>query len=80
MSGLFLLGTLKAVQLCHQGEGSALVVPQGRALPPAGQCGHYSATLPGQPQPQLSEQGELWGRHVVREKPVVQPSKKYTKY
>lgn len=50
---------VKAVQLCDQGEGSALVVSQGRPLPPAGQCGHYSAALPCHPQYNIPEQGEL---------------------
>lgn len=51
--------TLQEVQLRDQGEGVAVALPEGWALPPAGQCWDHCAALPRHPQHKLPEQGEF---------------------
>lgn len=50
---------LQEVQLRDQGEGVEVALPEGWALPPAGQCWDHCAALPRHPQHKLPEQGEF---------------------
>lgn len=55
---LLIVLSVQEVQFWDQGEGVEVALPEGWALPPAGQCRDHRAALPRHPQHKLPEQGE----------------------